>query len=302
MAKSFVKWAGGKSQLLPEINDVIDSMRESYDEFIYVEPFVGGGAVLFNILERCSNLKYAIINDMNTNLMKCYSVIADDKKYVELKKWLSNLQDDYNNAEDKKDFYMQARTIYNVGSDALSDIEIAAIFIFLNKTCFNGIYRENSKGEFNVPWNKKEYVNLYDEEELDRIHMLLEKVIILNGDYSSTNFAIELARVEKCGLIFYMDPPYRPLEGTNSFVSYTKSGFDDVQQERLKSYCDIINNKGYDFVLSNSKSGNYFESLYDGYEINTVQARRNINSDGEGRGKVDELLIYNRKKKEIGLF
>ena len=303
MVKSFLKWAGGKSQLLPEINGVIDSITESYDEFIYVEPFVGGGAVLFSILERCSNLKYAIINDMNENLIKCYRIIADDERYPLLKNKLLDLQNDYNSCEDKKEFYMQARQIYNIGKNNLDDADIASVFIFLNKTCFNGIYRENSKGEFNVPWNQKEYINLFDEDDLDYIHIMLrDKVIILNGDYKCTEFAMEIARIEKCGLIFYMDPPYRPLEGTNSFVQYTKSGFDDFQQIRLKEYCDEIHRKGYDFVLSNSKSGEYFNDLYKDYIIEIVKARRNVNSDGEKRGKIDELLIHNHERKEIGLF
>lgn len=302
--RSFVKWAGGKAQLLNEINDVIDSMREDYDSFIYVEPFAGGGSVLFNVLERCSNLKYAIINDMNTNLITCYKVLRDDVLYPQLKVKLNELQNDYNSCDDKKGFYSQVRDIYNINKkeNKIDDVDIASIFIFLNKTCFNGIYRENSKGEFNVPWNQKDYINLYDEDDLNKIHILLKKVMILSGDYHNTNFAMELANVDNCGLIYYMDPPYRPLEGSNSFVSYTKSGFDDKEQIKLKEYCDIINNNGFGVVISNSKSGNFFEDLYNNYIIESVKARRNINSDGEGRGKVDELLIYNKKKKEIGLW
>ena len=302
MAKSFIKWAGGKHQIINDIHDIIDSMREPYKEFIYVEPFVGGGAVLFSILERCSNLKYAIITDTNEKLINCYKVISDDHKYYELKNMLFDIQNRYNKSENQNDFYLKIKDIYN-SDDEKSDIYEACLFIFLNKTCFNGIYRENSKGKFNVSWNKKTYVNLYSEDELDKIHYLLrEKVIILSGDYHICSFSMDIARIENCGLIFYMDPPCRPDKNTIGFVNYTNSDFNDVQQEQLKLYCDAIDKNGYKFVLSNYKSDNYFESLYSKYNINVIQTRRNISSNNGSRGKVHELLIHNMEKRNVGLF
>jgi len=306
MARSFVKWVGGKYQLLDEINAVIDSMIDKQDEFIYAEPFVGGGALLFNILENKPNMKMAFINDMNTNLIKCYRTIKDCKTYPVLKETLKKIQKEYNelnSSESKKDYYMKARNAYNKNqfTGELSDTDCAAIFIFLNKTSFNGLYRENSKGEFNVPWNQKETVNLFDEDNLDRCHNLLKKVVIMNEDYSNLDFVMQTGEAMDCKVLYYMDPPYRPLEGTNSFVSYTKSGFGDNDQISLKKFCDRIDSCGCDFILSNSKSGNFFENLYDGYEIDVVGARRNVNSNGEKRGEVDELIIYNKKKKNISV-
>lgn len=298
---SFIKWVGGKTQLLDNIIPIINSMEERYDEFVYVEPFVGGGAVLFNVLERCANLKYAIINDTNENLMKCYRAIADDADYICLKEALLNIQNDYNKCSDKRGFYEEARKIYNIGckGGVLGNVDCASVFIFLNKTSFNGLYRENSKGMFNVPWNKKESITLFNEDDLDNIHILLKnKVIIMDGDFEQTKFAMEIARASHCGCVYYFDPPYRPLNGKPSFNGYGKCGFDDTDQERLKKYCDEIVKKGYGFVLSNSKSDDYFEKLYDGYRIENVLARRNVNSNGKGRGKVNELLIYSELNKE----
>lgn len=307
MARSFVKWAGGKFQLLDEINDIIDSMTDECEEFIYVEPFVGGGALLFDLLERKQNLRLAFINDMNSNLVKSYKVIKSDTLYPELKKRLTEYQEAYNKAkspDDRKRIYLDVREAYNkrfcTGNDK-DDVECASMFIFLNKTAFNGIYRENSKGEFNVPWNQREEVNLFDEENLDTCHNLLKKVVMLNKDYKDTDFVMQIGGIDNCKVVYYLDPPYRPLEGSNSFIGYTKSGFSDKDQVRLKNFCDEINRNGYDFVLSNSKSGDFFENLYDVYEIDTVGARRNINSVGDKRGEVDELIIYNRKKKNVSI-
>lgn len=307
MARSFLKWAGGKYQLLDEINDIIDSMTDGCEEFVYVEPFVGGGALLFDLLEKKQNLKVAFINDMNSNLIRCYKTIKNDELYPNLKKRLVELQEEYNgfsDQEDKKKMYMDIRKSYNTmfsSSKEGSDVECSSMFIFLNKTAFNGIYRENSKGEFNVPWNQREEVNLFDEDNLDRCHELLRKVIILNKDYKDTDFAMQFGDFEGCKTVYYLDPPYRPIEGANSFIGYTKSGFNDEDQVRLKGFCDEINGSGHDFVLSNSKSGEFFENLYEAYEIDVVGARRNINSIGEKRGEVDELIIYNRKKKNVSV-
>ena len=298
MSKPFIKWAGGKTQLLDSLDSAIGKIREKSNQFIYVEPFVGGGSVLFHLLDTCVNLKFAVINDANTQLINCYRVIADDYKYVELKKELVRIQTDYNNDDMKEEKYKLYRFQYNhwlLGECHLTDVQGAAIFMFLNKCGFNGLYRVNLKGEFNVPWGKKEYLKIFDENELDKCHVLLsEKVVIMNGDYAITDVADELGRIEKCDVIYYLDPPYKPVSDTSSFTSYTKDDFKDEDQERLKKFCDGIVKRGGNFVLSNSKCGDYFDKLYEGYNIEIVNAKRNINSIGSKRGNVEEIIITSK--------
>ena len=307
MSTPFLKWAGGKTQLLPEITAIVDSMRDSSESFIYVEPFVGGGSVLFNLLDNCSNLKFAIINDMNRDLMNCYRIIADNDKYIHLKNRLLEIETEYNHKtyDEKKQMYSDIRDEYNKrnSSDIVDPVEISAMFIFLNKCGFNGMYRENKSGEYNIPWGQKDYINLFDEYNFDRCHVLLnEKVVILDGDYSKTGVAFDLARVNGTDLIFYIDPPYRPVSASSSFTSYVSGGFGDKEQEELKMFCDNIDSFGGKFIVSNSKSEDFFDKLYSGYHIDVVEARRNINSIGSKRGKVEEILIYNEEKKSNALF
>lgn len=298
MSKPFVKCAGGKTQLIDVIDCAIGKIREKSSQFIYVEPFVGGGSVLFHLLDTCANLKFAVINDANSQLINCYRVIADDYKYVELKNELVRIQTDYNNDDLKEEKYKLYRFQYNhwlLGELELTDIQGAAIFMFLNKCGFNGLYRVNLKGEFNVPWGKKEYLKIFDENELDKCHVYLsEKVVIMNGDYTITDVADELARIEKCDVIYYMDPPYKPIPDTSNFTSCTKNDFNDREQVRLKNFCDRIVKHGGNFVLSNSKCGDYFDKLYNEYNIEIVNAKRNINSVGSKRGNVEEVIITSK--------
>lgn len=305
MAKSFIKWAGGKAQLIPEIMNIVDCMRSTMDSFVYVEPFVGGGSLLFYVLENCSNLKFAVINDMNSDLMNCYKVIKSDE-YLELKDYLIQLEDRYNSLESDEDrikMYYDIRNEFNERRGSASTK--AGDFIFLNKCGFNGLYRVNKKGEFNVPWGQKKLINLYDGNDMDRFHILMEKVVVLCGDYKDTRSAIEYASVAGSNIIYYMDPPYRPVSKTSSFVGYTADGFDDDSQKELKCFCDEIVSRGGNTIISNSKSEDFFETLYSEYTVNIVKARRNINSDGAGRGETEEVLIYNGTidcNKEIQLF
>lgn len=298
MAKSFVKWAGGKRQLITILDSVIGNIRDKSDSFIYVEPFVGGGSILFHLLSSCSNMKYAIINDANKELINCYRVISDNFKYSQLKDELIKIQTEYNDNNMKESVYKLYRTLYNnwlLGRYEFSDIQGAAIFMFLNKCGFNGLYRVNSKGEFNVPWGKKDYLKIFDESELDNCHVLLnEKVIIMNGDYTITDIAMEIGRVERCDVIYYLDPPYKPISDTSNFTSYTKDVFGNLEQEQLKLFCDNIVRNGGNFVLSNSKCGDYFDNLYKGYDIEIVNAKRNINSIGTKRGNVEEIIIKSK--------
>ena len=297
MAKPFVKWAGGKTQLLPKIEDIIMKSLSLTKDFVYVEPFVGGGSVLFRLLDSCSTLKYAVINDANEQLMNLYSVIQDNDTYKEFKKISTHLCDTYNRDSMKQEKYNLVRYQYNhyiKGESKESSVWGAAAFLFLNKCSFNGLYRVNQKGEFNVPWGQKDYLRLYNEDEMDRCHVLLnEKVICMCGDYQSTDIIMEVEKKHgNLDVMFYLDPPYKPISQTSSFTQYTKDCFDDRNQEELKMFCDRINTNGYKFVQSNSKL-EYFETLYNGYHIDTVSAKRNINSDGKKRGSVEEILIYN---------
>lgn len=311
MAKPFLKWAGGKTQLLEDIDDIIGDIRMDMDSFIYVEPFIGGGSVLLHLLETCSNMKYAIVNDLNSELINCYKVVADDAMYSQFKIELYRIQEDYNNCTDKKSFYDDIRKKYNDWMLSEKDDSLhlmgAVYFVFLNKCGFNGLYRVSKKSGYNVPWGQKDYLNIADFDNLDHVHMLLsEKVVFLQGDYKGTSFVNTLAKVDKQDVLFYLDPPYKPISSTSAFTSYTTEGFNDKSQEELKDFCVSIDEQGGYFLMSNSCVGDYFDKLYDGYTIKTVKAKRNINSDGTKRGDVDEVLISNYNivygKKENALF
>lgn len=289
-AKPFLKWAGGKTQLLPEIKSIIPhDFIERYTT--YVEPFVGGGSVLFWILQNVPNITNVVINDINPKLISTYRTVknnADDLIYE-----LQILQNEYLtlNPEARKTYFLKKRTQFN--NERLNDITLSAIFIFLNRTCFNGLYRVNSKGEFNVPHGKYTAPLICDEKTIKTDSALLQKAEILNGDY-----AITIAHAKK-NTLFYLDPPYKPLSKTSSFNSYSNENFDDTQQLRLRDFCTTISNKGCDFILSNSDlkntepDNNFFDDLYKQFYIKRVNAFRAINSKTEKRGKLTELLISN---------
>lgn len=278
--KPFVKWVGGKSRLIHQLDSLLPKNLNNYT---YIEPFVGGGAMLFYILEKY-NIKNAVINDLNSSLINTYNVIRDDVS--NLMSSLKNLQDYYNdlvNIEDKQALYYEIRDKFN-HSGYLSKLESAAYFIFLNKTTFNGLYRENSSGVFNAPFGKKQKINLYDSDNLKNISKLLSKVTILNGDYAETmKYATEPST------FFYLDPPYRQV-----FTGFTKTGYDDSEQLRLKEFCDNINNSGFLFMQSNSKCiDGFFENHYKDYKIHEVEIHRNIGAKRESRGIVKEIVICN---------
>lgn len=291
--KPFVKWAGGKSQLL---NDIINTIPKGFikNDFDYVEPFVGGGAVLFKLMSQFdTKINKATINDINSVLIKTYKVIKSSPN--ELIAYLKELNLDYFSFEldeDRKNIFYEKRKLYN--SITNPTLEKAALFIFLNRTCFNGLYRENSRGEFNVPFGRYKNPKIVNEKLIFAIHKVLQKVDILEVDFAETINNINADKV-----LFYLDPPYRPISKTSSFASYTKEVFDDTEQKRLKTFCDVINSKEYNFILSNSdpknidKSDTFFEDLYSGYKIIKVRARRNINAKSERRGHINELLITN---------
>lgn len=290
-AKPFVKWVGGKTQLLDDIKKSLPCDLSQRDNVTYVEPFVGGGAVLFWILQEYPNITRAIINDINSDLICTYRVVKSnvEKLIIELAK----IQSAYLALDDtaRKDYFLSQRKRYNDNNN--SDLETAALFIFLNRTCFNGLYRVNSKGKFNVPHGKYSNPRICDEETLRADSAILQRVEILCGDFAETGkYAEENA-------LYYFDPPYRPLTETSAFTSYAKDGFNDTEQMRLRDFCELITKHNSLFVASNSDpqsvddGDDFFDSLYKKFSIKRVYASRMINSKGNGRGAVSEIMISN---------
>jgi len=297
-AKPFIKWAGGKSQLLPEIMNVIpDSLKQL--DFIYIEPFVGGGATLFWILQKYPNIKRAVINDINIDLTNSYKTIKENVESVisVLKRWEKEYHSFSDKQEQKKEYYYSKRALFNSGNSDL--ISQTALFIFLNRTCFNGLYRVNKKNEFNVPIGSYKKPMICDEVNLRAVSNILQKVEILNGDFEQT---LEYAENKT---LFYFDPPYKPLNETSSFNSYAKDEFDDNEQIRLAKFCEKVDLLGYHWILSNSDvkgknpDDNFFDELYSNFKIKRVLARRNINSNPNKRGELTELLITNYAYEKI---
>jgi DNA adenine methylase len=294
-SKPFLKWAGGKTQLLHEIDTLLPDEFKVKNKFSFIEPFIGSGAILFHILNNYKrNLKSVVINDLNPNLVSVYEVIKNELE--ELKEELRSLHELYSTSNDKEEFYYNSRDEYNLATDKVGK---SALFLFLNKTCFNGLYRENSKGQFNVPFGKYKNPKIFNEELLDTVHHVFNEIDILAlaGDYFQTiDYCI------KGATLFYLDPPYKPISKTSSFTAYSKGTFDDKEQERLKMFCDELTNRGCYFILSNSdlknydKSNHFFDNLYSDYKIKRVKAKRVINSKAEKRGEINELLITNFDK------
>lgn len=293
IAKPFLKWAGGKTQLLTEIERVLPKniLRK---KFTYIEPFVGSGAVLFWMLEKFENIDKVVINDINSDLINTYKIITN--KPQELISILDILQGEYHSLEgdeDKKqEYYYKKRTLYNTRETDL--VTQASLFIFLNRTCFNGLYRVNKSNGFNVPMGSYKKPTICDGENLKAVSQALQKVEILNLDYKET-----LQYAEE-NTLFYLDPPYKPLNDV-SFNAYSKYDFNDNEQIELKEFCSKIDILGHHWILSNSdvkghiKDDDFFDNLYANYQIERVKAKRMINSKASKRGELNELLITNHK-------
>ncbi len=294
-AKPFLKWAGGKTQLIEQIKQQLP-VAVNENEFTFIEPFVGSGAVLFWVLREFPNLKKAIINDINSDLTNTYLTIKNDvDTLIEI---LSSWENEYHSltekAEEKKEYYYQKREAFNKRNS--TQTEQSALFIFLNRTCFNGLYRVNRKNGFNVPIGSYKKPQICNQENLLAVSEALQKVEILNGDFSETiNYATE-------NTFFYFDPPYKPLSETSSFNSYAKDEFNDSEQIRLKEFCDTLDQEGYQWILSNSDvkgknpDDDFFDDLFGNYQINRVLAKRSINANPEKRGQLTELLITNQRE------
>ena len=288
--KPFVKWAGGKGQL-------IDAIKEQYPEGLgdtirkYAEPFVGGGAVLFDILNKYE-MDEVYISDTNAELINTYQIIRDNVDV--LVSYLSQYEDEYIPlaADSRKEYYYIKRKRFNeLKSQGALDTEIASLFIFLNRTCFNGLYRVNSKGEFNVPIGSYKTPLICDADNLRHVSAALAKVTIVCGDYKNSNAFID------SGTFVYFDPPYRPLNTTSNFTAYTENAFDDKAQAELAKYTQHLSDRGAYVVASNSDPKNinpnddFFDELYSKMKIMRISASRMINSNASSRGKISELLI-----------
>ena len=291
--KPFLKWAGGKGQLLPEIEKYFPF--ESGKITKYAEPFVGGGAVLFDVLSNY-NLDAVYISDINAELINTYRIIRDD--IDALIDMLTVMQNEFvpMGADSRKAYYLAKRERFNsmkVNDEGCVNTEKAALMIFLNKTCFNGLFRVNKKGLFNVPMGAYKNPLICDEENLRNVSEKLQNVKIVCGDFrESTDFIDDSTFV-------YFDPPYRPITDTSSFTAYTENLFDDEEQKELAKFVDMLHRKGAKVVVSNSDPKNanaeddFFDKIYSAHKIKRVEATRMINCNSEARGKIKELLISN---------
>tara|TARA_B100001027_G_scaffold58210_1_gene39323 strand:+ start:246 stop:1106 length:861 start_codon:yes stop_codon:yes gene_type:complete len=277
----FIKWIGGKSKLILDIDKNLPKLVKN--DFIYVEPFLGGGAVFFHLISNYK-IKKAYLNDLNIHLINTYLDLRDNYKL--LCKFLKVIQLEYENTEDKKNYYLNKRSEFNSTKES---VEKSSLFIFLNKTGFNGMYRENSKGEFNIPFGDMKNPKIFNEELLSSVSILLNENEI---EFSSKSFEELLPKDDNC--FYYLDPPYRPISKTSSFTDYTKSNFNDEVQKRLKKYCDKIDLAGNLFLQSNSYSKDqFFQKLYKSRIISKLEVTRTISADGSKRNKVSEILIKN---------
>ena len=293
VAKPFLKWAGGKGQLLKEIEHYYPFADGGITK--YAEPFVGGGAVLFDILSKY-DLEEVYISDVNAELINTYCIIREDvDTLIEM---LYVMQNDFIplDTNNRKAYYIEKRERFNdlkVNGNERINIEKAALMIFLNKTCFNGLFRVNKKGLFNVPMGSYKKPMICDENNLKAVSEKLQKVTIVCGDYrESADFIDENTFV-------YFDPPYRPITDTASFTAYTENMFSDEEQIELARFVDDMHNKGAKIVISNSDPKNsntedeFFDNIYAAHKIKRVEATRMINCNSEARGKIKELLISN---------
>ena len=293
--KPFLKWAGGKGQLLSQLDQHLPKGINRID-FTYLEPFVGGGAMLFHILQQFPNIKKAVINDINSYLITAYRVIKNNPD--ELIKRLSELENQYystSNDEAQKTFYLHVRETFN--EVEMDEVDCTKYLIFLNRTCFNGLYRVNSKGKFNVPLGRYLHPTICNAETIKADSELLNRVelVILNGDFEQT-----IEHLSDGFNLFYFDPPYRPLNATSSFNSYSKEDFNDEEQIRLRDFCVKLSEyPNVKWMLSNADCSaknpddTFFEEIYRGFNINRLYASRAINANPSKRGKLTELLIKN---------
>ena len=280
--KPFLKWVGGKRKLIPQLEVKFPDYIKS-NEFTYVEPFLGGGAMFFHLISKYK-LRKAYLNDLNDKLIDTYINIRDNSD--KLIKSLKKLESSYYKARDKKGFYLKKRTEFNKLS---LSIKKSSLFIFLNKIGYNGMYRENLKGEYNIPFGEMNDPKICDKELIENVSKLLNENDV---EFSSKSFEDTL--IDEKNIFYYLDPPYRPISVTSDFTSYTKNKFDDELQVKLKDYCGEVDSKGSFFMQSNSYStDSFFQNLYSKFNIDNVSVTRTISADGNKRDKIKEIIIFN---------
>ncbi len=268
--KPFVKWAGGKSQLLPEL-----IRRIPADFSRYFEPFLGGGALFFSLQP-----KKAVLVDINDALINCYQVIQDN---------VESLIEDLKKHRYQEEYYYQTRNVDRLPEySSWGSIERASRFIFLNKTCYNGLYRVNSKGQYNVPFGRYTNPKIVNPENLSACSQVLQNAVVISDSFLSIENQVSPDD------FVYFDPPYIPLNTTSNFTSYSKEGFDMSMQVALRDLCTRLDKRGIRFMLSNS-SAPAVGDLYKGFTIEFVHASRAINSSASKRGKIKEVIIRNYK-------
>lgn len=269
-----VKWAGGKTQLLPKL---VSKCPKKFNK--YYEPFVGGGALLFALQPI-----HAVINDTNKELIAVYKCLRNHKNFLKMVEAI-----DAYCANHSEENYYKVRDLDRKSTfKSLRNYEKAARTIYINKTCFNGLYRVNSKGYFNVPWNGNENPNCYDEKNINAVHEYFRKrkPVILMQDFE------KCVATAKAGDFVYFDPPYDVLENKKSFTTYTKDEFGKTQQERLAKVFKELSERGV-YVMASNHNTPFINELYKDFNIEVIEARRSINSKGDGRGKVEEVIITN---------
>lgn len=299
MAKPFLKWAGGKTQLLERFYDFYPEELKNGEITSYYEPFVGGGAVFFDVAQRF-NIKSAVLYDINQELILTYRVIQQNVD--ELTEILHSVKKKYTglDSDSQNRFFYEVRSEFNrnlgkINFSKYSEDWIlrAAQIIFLNKTCFNGLFRFNRKGEFNVPAGRYKNPKILDEQNLVQASKLLQIAEIKNAGFETVEFdAVDNSFV-------YFDPPYRPISKTAGFTSYSKFKFEDTEQKKLAGLYRRLNSKGIRLMLSNSdpkninSNDNFFDEIYQGFQISRVPARRMINSDASKRDSINEIVVTN---------
>ena len=298
-AKPFLKWAGGKRQLLAQLESHFPAQLFNGEISCYVEPFVGSGALFFKVFQTFP-IRECFLADVNPELILVYKTLQEDVSGLVSE--LRSIEECYLNLdlEQRKEYYYQVREDYNRqrASIQFRDFEAnwilrAAHMLFLNRTGYNGLFRLNSEGAFNVPFGRYANPRILDEENLYGVAELLQNVIIHYGDFEET------AEMVNNHTLVYFDPPYRPLSTTAHFTSYSKERFDDAQQLRLADYYRFLDAKGAKLMLSNSDPHNvdpeddFFEDIYRGFRIERLKARRNINRKADKRGQISEILILN---------
>jgi DNA adenine methylase len=268
----FLKWAGGKRQLMPEIREMLPDGVTTHP---YYEPFIGGGALFFELLP-----KRAVINDYNEELINVYTVIRDNP---------SELIEDLKRHKNTAEYFYKIRAIDRQPLFSnLTRIERASRIIYLNKTCYNGLYRVNNAGEFNSPFGRYKNPNIVNEPVIKAVSKYLNSSQI---QISSCDYALILKDIPTDSFV-YLDPPYHPISESSSFTGYVQGGWDEGDQLRLRDVCNRLRDNGIKFLLSNSAS-DFIREIYSDYNIHIVQAKRSVNSNSSRRGQVDEFLIRN---------